>query len=71
MINKSARCGHRGRRGLWNSWKEQLSAALLEGVQVHQTFRQAQILDIAIRNAECRSLLLGVVIVAADSWCCF
>ena len=43
---------------------EQLNASLPEGVQVHQTFRQAQFIDIAIRNVS-ESLLLGVVIVAA------
>ena len=43
---------------------EQLNASLPEGVQVSQTFRQAQFIDIAIRNVS-ESLLLGVVIVAA------
>ena len=43
---------------------EQLNASLPEAVQVHQTFRQAQFIDIAIRNVS-ESLLLGVVIVAA------
>jgi len=43
---------------------EQLNASLPEGVQVNQTFRQAQFIDIAIRNVS-ESLLLGVVIVAA------
>ena len=43
---------------------EQLNASLPEGVQVRQTFRQAQFIDIAIRNVS-ESLLLGVVIVAA------
>ncbi|MGB1022131.1 MAG: efflux RND transporter permease subunit, partial [Synechococcus sp.] len=43
---------------------EQLNASLPEDVQVHQTFRQAQFIDLAIRNVS-ESLLLGVLIVAA------
>ena len=43
---------------------EQLNASLPQGVQVRQSFRQAQFIDIAIRNVS-ESLLLGVVIVAA------
>ena len=43
---------------------EQLNTSLPKGVQVRQTFRQAQFIDIAIRNVS-ESLLLGVVIVAA------
>ena len=43
---------------------EQLNASLPKDVEVSQTFRQAQFIDIAIRNVS-ESLLLGVVIVAA------
>ena len=43
---------------------EQLNASLPKGVQISQTFRQAQFIDMAIRNVS-ESLLLGVVIVAA------
>ena len=42
---------------------EQLNASLPKDVLVSQTFRQAQFIDIAIRNVS-ESLLLGVVIVA-------
>ena len=43
---------------------EQLNESLPKDVVVTQTFRQAQFIDIAIRNVS-ESLLLGVVIVAA------
>ena len=43
---------------------EQLNASLPKDVVVSQTFRQAQFIEIAIRNVS-ESLLLGVVIVAA------
>ena len=43
---------------------EHLNASLPNDVEVSQTFRQAQFIDIAIRNVS-ESLLLGVLIVAA------